>query len=72
MQTLLRATPQEIRVGGVAMWSGQIVKAWSKTMCVLALSSGESELAAAVRAATEGMEPQSILSDFSLCGHVAI
>ena len=31
-------------MGGVAMWSGQFVKAWSKTMGVLALSSGESEL----------------------------
>ena len=38
---------------GVAMWSGQFVKAWSKTMGVLALSSGESELAAAVKVATE-------------------
>ena len=38
----------------------------------LALSSGESELAAVVRAATEGMGLQSILSDFDLCGHVAI
>ena len=38
-------------VGGVAMWSGQFVKAWSKTVGVLALSIGESELAAAVRAA---------------------
>ena len=28
------------------MWSGQFVKAWSKTVGVLALSSGESELAA--------------------------
>ena len=31
------------------------MKAWSKTMGVLALSSGESDLAAVVRAATEGM-----------------
>ena len=54
------------------MWSGQIVKAWSKTMGVLALSSGESELAAVVRAATEGLRLQSILTDFNLCGHVAI
>ena len=43
-------------VGGVAMWRGQFVKAWSKTMGVLALSSGESELAALVR----GMGLQSI------------
>ena len=46
-------------VGGSILWSGQFVKAWSKTMGVLALSSGESELAAAVRAATEGLELQS-------------
>ena len=47
------------------------MKARSKTMGVLALSSGESELAAVVRAAT-GLGLQSILSDFDLCGHVAI
>ena len=50
-------------------WS--FVNAWSKTMRVLALSSGESELAAVVRAATEGMGLQSILNDCCLCGHVA-
>ena len=59
-------------VGGVAMWSGQFVKAWSKTMGVLALSSGESELAAVVRGATEGVGLQSILNDFCLCGNVVI
>ena len=59
-------------VGGVAMWSGQFVKAWSKTVGVLALSSGESELAAAVRAATKVVGLQSIQIDFCLCGHVAI
>ena len=55
-------------MGGVAMWSGQLVE----TLGVLALSSGESELAAVERAATEGMGLQSILNDFCLCGHVAI
>ena len=59
-------------VGGVAMWSVQFVKAWSKTVGVLALSSGESELAAAVRAAPEVMGLQSIQNDVCLCGHVAI
>ena len=34
-------------------------KRWSKTMGVLAVSSGESELAAVVRAATEGLGLQS-------------
>ena len=59
-------------VGGVALWSGQFVEAWSKTVGVLALSSGESELGAVVRAATEGLGLQSILSDFDFGGHVAI
>ena len=40
-------------VGGAATLSGQFVKAWSKTLGVLDLSSGESELTAVVRAATE-------------------
>ena len=56
-------------VCGIIMWSGQFVKAWCKKMGVLALSSGESELAKVVRAATEGLGLQSILSDFDLCGH---
>ena len=62
----------ESTVGGIIMWSGQFVTAWSKTTGVLALSSGESELAAVVRAATEGLGLQSILRDPDLCGHVAI
>ena len=41
-------------------------------MGVLALSSGESELAAVVSAATAGMGPQSILNDFCSCDHVVI
>ena len=73
MRTLLDAfSTRKSTVVGVVMWSGQFVKAWSKTMGVLALSSGEPEPAAVVRAATEGLGLQSILSDFDLCGHVAI
>ena len=48
------------------MWSGQLVKAWSKTVGVLALGSGESKLAAVVRAATEVMGLQSILNGLCL------
>ena len=43
---------EKVTVGGVALWSGQFVKAWSKTIGILALRSGESELAAVVRAAS--------------------
>ena len=38
----------------------------------LILSSGESELAAVVRAATEGTGLQPIVTDFCLVGHVAV
>ena len=55
-------------VGGIIMWSGQFVKAWSKTMGVLALSSGESELAAAVRAATQGLEDRHATESSKLPG----
>ena len=50
-------------VGGVAMWNGQFVKAWSKTV--------ESEMAAVVRAPTEGMGLQSILNDILAVVHIA-
>ena len=46
MQNLRDATPQENPEG---------VQAWSKTTGVLALRTGESELAAVVWAATEGL-----------------
>ena len=56
--------------GGAALWSGRFAKAWFKTIGILPLRSGESELAAVVRAPTEGMGLQSTLGDFSLRGHV--
>ena len=59
-------------VGGVALWGGQFVKAWSKTVRFVVLTSEESEQAPVVMPTTEGMGLQSILSDFSLRGHVAI
>ena len=51
-------------------WSTResVVRNWGS----LALSSGESEMAPVVRAATEGMGLQAILNDFCFCGHVAI
>ena len=42
------------------------VKHWSRTMAILALSSGESELAAVVKGAGEGLGFQSSLADFGL------
>ena len=51
-------------LGGAAVWGEAFIKGWSKTMPIIALSSGESELAAVVRACTEGLGLRSILHDF--------
>ena len=51
-------------LGGVTTWGGRPLKTWSKTLPTLALSSGESELAAVVRSCGEGLGTQSVLADF--------
>ena len=43
-----------------------MVKSWSKTLSTLALSSGESELAALAKGTAEGLGIQSILGDFGI------
>ena len=50
--------------GGVIMWGGCLLKAWSRTQTLIALSSGESELAAVTKAAAEAMGVRAILQDF--------
>ena len=50
--------------GGVIIWNKAILKAWSRTQALIALSSGESELAAVAKAAAEALGIQSVLSDF--------
>ena len=42
------------------------MKAWIRSQTLIALSSGESELAAATRAAAEALGIQSVLSDFGV------
>jgi hypothetical protein len=49
--------------GGAAFWGRQFIKAWSKTLLVIALSTGEAELAAIVRASREALGLQSVLKD---------
>ena len=46
------------------MWGNLCLKTWSKTQATIALSSGESELAAVVRGATEMFGLQSVFADF--------
>ena len=40
--------------GGAVMWGECLLKAWSRTQTLIALSSGESEIAAVTKAAAEG------------------
>ena len=53
-------------LGGVICLGHMPVKTWSKTMPILALSSGESELAAVVKGAGEGLGFQSCMKDFGV------
>ena len=45
-------------------WGGQCLKTWSKTLNTLALSSGEAELGAVVRASAEALGIKALLADF--------
>ena len=51
------------------MWSGQCVKAWSKTMGVLSPSSDWQQLSGLQ---LKVWDDKQILSDVDLCGHVAV
>ena len=50
--------------GGAIMWGKCLLKSWSRTQTLIALSSGESELAAVTKAAAEGFGVQAVLQDF--------
>ena len=50
--------------GGAVMLGKHTLKTWSKTQTLLALSSGESELYAALKASAEGLGVMSMLKDF--------
>ena len=49
-----------------------MIKSWSKTLSTLALSSGESELAAMAKGAAEGLGMQAVLMDFGIKVEVEI
>ena len=52
--------------GGAILWGCHLIKTWSKTQATIALSTGEAELAAAVRGSTEGLGVQAILEEWNL------
>ena len=49
---------------GALLWGKLCLKTWSKTQAAIALSSGESELAAVVKGAAELLGLQSVFADF--------
>jgi hypothetical protein len=59
-------TTRKSTSGGCISWGKSTLKTWSKTQSVIALSSGEAELAAMIRGATEAMGMQSVLKDFGI------
>ena len=52
--------------GGVIMWGPHTLKSWSKTQRLLALSSGEAELYAAVKCTSELIGIRSLLRDLKM------
>ena len=50
--------------GGMLMVSGHLVKSWSTTQPMIALSSGEAELYALVKAAAQAKDLCNLMADF--------
>ena len=53
-------------------WGSHVLKWWSKTQPTLALSSGEAELAAIVKATSEGLGMISIMAEFDIKADLVI
>ena len=58
--------------GGVVVWSKALLKAWSRTQALVALSSGESELTAVTKVAAEALGIKSVLADFGVTVKIGI
>ena len=52
--------------GGFLEWGGCLIKSWSLTQAVVALSSGEAELYGIVKGSSEGLGAQSLLKDLGI------
>ena len=60
------AVTRKSTAGGAILWGGRLLKTWSKTMAIIALSSGEAELGAVTRGLAEGLGVRSVLADFGV------
>ena len=52
--------------GGIAVWTGGVVKSWSRTQGTIALSSGEAEFYAALKGVAEGLGLKSLMADMGV------
>ena len=64
-------TTRKSTSAGVIQWGKMCLKTWSKTQATIALSSGESELAAVCKGAAELLGLQSVFADFGF-NHVRL
>ena len=54
--------------GGIVMLNGHTVKSWSVTQDVIALSSGEAEFYAMVKAASQSLGMRAMMQDLGIGG----
>ena len=59
-------TTRKSTTGGCICWGDHLIKSWSKTQTLLALSSGESEFYAALKASAEGLGMMAMMRDFGI------
>jgi hypothetical protein len=60
------ASTRKSTAGGAITWGGKRLKTQSKTMAIIALSSGEAELGAVAKGLAEGLGIRSVLADFGI------
>merc|ERR1711978_702896 len=58
--------------GGVIRWVTHTLKWWSKTQPTIALSSGEAELAAIVKATSEGLGMLAMMAEFGIKSEIIV
>ena len=58
--------------GGVVMFGGHCLKTWSSTQDVVALSSGEAEYYALVKAVSQGIGMKNLLQDLGVDVEIAV
>ena len=58
--------------GGCILWEDRMIKSWSTTQALVALSSGEAELYGTVKASAEGLGVQALLQDLGAKAEIEV